>query len=327
LIIEKERIRLETDGGRLLARSAVPGSGGISLPRSSLVPLPFISYPVAFGKWRVDTGAYAASTGYRFVPDENLQGLLDGDTLNPETQYSLESQLAIDAGVSASISHEFELLTGRPAQGIFIVPRVKTYYRIAYVELDYLFVSETNRDGLPQYYDSKASLFWLYPSRGWGGGARFDLGAVLLSFPWRVGLSLLNLYRIDYLAGSSQRVEAFSSAPAEGLTRSLNYGSDPLFFVSTAIEQRIGRTMLVLGINGGFHGEYRLFGLLLRARRGDWIAEVKTAWQSQWSFTTTIAKKLWLGKVGVSCNLHNSPLSDRVSWGVGVSFQSRRRDR
>jgi hypothetical protein len=262
-IIDGEQLRLETEGGESLRYGSTPGTAGIALPRSALIPPPLLSYSLRRGRWYSRTGLFLSSSGYRIAPDEKLQAVLKGESLEPDSRYEAEAQVALDSGLSSSISYAFRLPTAVPRYSFYLVPRLTGYYHLAYAELDYRLSTLTGASALPGSFSSEASAFYLYPGEGWGGGGRLDLGTAVTAPPWRFGVSLLNIYGLDLLEG--RRLDVQNLAPEDGAAaeRLLNAGSDPLLFASAAVEGQAGRLKLVAGVNGAVHREFLLANALL----------------------------------------------------------------
>jgi len=322
-VIDGEQLRLETDGGESMRYGSTPGTAGIALPRSALIPPPLLSYSLRRGRWYSRTGLFFSSSGYRIAPDKNLRAVLGGEPLEPDSRYEAEAQVALDSGLSSSISYALRLPTEVPRYNFSLVPRLTGYYRLAYAELDYRLSTLTGESALPGSFRSEASALYLYPGEGWGGGGRFDLGTAVTAPPWRFGVSLLNIYGLDLLEGRRLDVQNLEPEGGAATERLVNAGSDPLLFASAAIEGRAGRLKLVAGVNGGVHREYLLANALLRLRWGRWVGELKGGRQGVWTFGGTLGRIFSFGTAAVSMHLHSSPLTEQAPWGIGLRFGSR----
>lgn len=313
-IIEQNQLRIESSGGEELSFSTIPGSSGLSLPRSPLIPLPFISYQFARGPWRSRTGLFLASSGARISPSDTLQALLDGETMRPNSTYQVDGQIGLDSGLSSSLSYLFEVPTAVSSYTLYAAPRLLGYTRSAYAELDYRLTARTDTNGLPNEVEADSSMLLMYPGSGWGGGLRFDLGAAVAAYPWRFGLSLLNLYGVDIIEGTAY--------PEEEIRRIVSAGSDPLLYASTAYIIPLEDAKLAVAVNGGVHREYQMVTGLVRMRVDRWIFELAGGRQGVWTFSSSVSRRFGGVRAGISWSLHSSPLTDSQSWGIGLRFST-----
>jgi hypothetical protein len=320
IIIEDNILRIDTGSKGNLKFSSSPGSGGVSLPGSPLIPMPLVRYILKSEHWINSTGIFAGSSGYRITPNHTLQDLLEGESMEPSTNYRIDGQIAVDSGISNSSSFLISLPAESSFGSWFLVPRLTLYARIAYAEIDSRINVHTDLQGLPESVDSNTSAFILYPGKGYGGGARIDLGTALLSDPWRFGVSILSLYGIDIMKGEKYEADNLS-IETEG-TPELLIESDiaPLVFASASYLLNIRQSGLLIGINGGIHQEFSLVNLLIRLEKGKWIGDVHGGWQGIWNFGAGISYIYGSRTAGLTCSIHTSPFTDSISWGIGLRF-------
>lgn len=321
-IIEQNRLRLESSGGDELSFSTLPGSSGISLPRSPLIPLPLISYRIASGPWRSRTGLFMASSGYRVSPNETLQALLDGEAMQPSTAYRIDGQVGLDSGLSSSLSYLFEVPAAEPQYTLYLAPRLVGYTRTAYAELDYRLEARTDQSGLPNDVETGSRMMLMYPGSGWGGGLRFDLGTAVAAYPWRFGLSLLNLYGVDIVEGVVYEMDNLGSSAAGEPQRIITAGSDPLLYASAAYIIPLEDAKLAVGVNAGVHSEHHMANAVLRLRLRKWTVEVTGGRQGVWQFSSSLSRRIAGVRAGISWSLHSSPLTESQSWGIGLRLST-----
>ena len=313
-VIEANQLRLESSGGEELQFETLPGSAGISLPRSPLIPLPVISYRFAAGPWRNRTGLFLSSSGFRVRPNETMQALLDGETMQPSTDYRVDGQIGLDSGLSSSLSYLLEMPTRIHGYTLLLAPRLLGYTRTAYAELDYQLTARTDETGVPNEVETENRMLLMYPGNGWGGGLRFDLGAAVAAYPWRFGLSLLNLYGVDVVEGTVY--------PDAETQRVISAGIDPLLYASAAYIIPLNEAKLAVAVNSGVHREYRLFNALIRVRLQKWTVEVSGGRQGVWSFSAALSRRFGKLRAGISSSLHSSPLTNSQSWGIGLRLST-----
>lgn len=321
-IIEQNQLSIESSGGEELSFSTIPGSSGLSLPRSPLIPLPFISYQLTRGPWRSRTGLFLASSGVRISPSDTLQDLLDGETMQPNASYQVDGQIGLDSGLSSSLSYLFEVPTAVPRYTLYVAPRLLGYSRSAYAELDFRLTTRTDQNGLPNQVDTENSALLMYPGRGWGGGLRFDLGTAVTAYPWRFGLSLLNLYGVDIVQGTAYQMSSLDGSAGGHSVHIVSAGSDPLLYASTAYIVPLESAKLAIAVNGGVHREYQMVTGLVRMRFDKWIFELAGGRQGVWTFSSSVSRRFGGVRAGISWSLHSSLLSDSQSWGIGLRLST-----
>lgn len=326
--IGRNAIRVTTGEGSPLLFEDVSGASGVSRPFSPLVPAPLVSYHHQWNDFYSVTGLFLASTGHSLTPDNNLQDVLDGDPVEPETRYEVTAAASAAAGLSQSFSY------GITAYGwgssVTVAPRLVGYYRFFTAEARIRAGAETDQDNLPAGTDSQQSLFVSYPGNGWGAGTRMDLGTAIVRDRFRLGVSVLNIFGVDTVTGTitdenveeePKTITTVGSAPASAVSASyrvaLETGELELA-VDTLVSESIAtggglfffRGMLMLGLSAGYKGGFEGTATVgLRADRG-----------------RRAGRRLRPDRrrVALSLNVHRSPFVQDVVWGVGLHGRVRR---
>jgi hypothetical protein len=316
ITIGHDTIRVTTGDGRPIQLDDVSGASGISRPFSPLVPAPFVSYHHRRKDIYSVTGIFLASTGHSLRPSDNLQGVLEGEPVKPDTRYEVTAAASAAGGVSQSLSY------GITAYGenatVTVAPRVVGYYRFFTAEARIQAGAETDQENLPAGADSRQSLFLSHPGNGWGSGARLDLGTALARDRFRAGVSILNILGVDTVTGTitDEKVEAESTrittvGPAPAATVSASY-QVPLktgaleFAVDTLLSESISahggvslvRGMFMFGLSGGYKGGYE--------------------------GTVTAGVRRGGHRAALSISTHQSPFVQDVVWGIGLHGRVRR---
>ena len=242
--IEKGTVTVDDGGGAALSFASVSGSGGISRQASLLLPPPIVGFPFRKGAFSFRTDLFGGMEGYSLGPDEALESAVANREIVPQVRYGLNASLSASAGISEGITWVFHRTLWDGNVGLVLAPRLYMYSILAYLKATSDAYFFTDNNGLPGIWGYTWKAEYLYPGKGFGFGARLDLGAMLIFKSLILTGTLLDIAGWKYITGRTTGADQPESVSSRFVENTFDYIPSPLLLVRWRLPTKIIETVL-----------------------------------------------------------------------------------
>jgi hypothetical protein len=296
--VSSQEISVTGGNGESIPLGMRPGTHGISVFATPLVPPPSIGIGLRYGPLALESGLFWGGGDYALTPNEALQEVLDGGPVGGFTEYSVTAAASAQAGLSQSVTLLYRLPWGCPSWRIQGAVRAVLFYAAAAGRVELRGGTRTGAGGLPETVFAQSDLFYFYPGTGFGTGARIDAGLAALHDRLLLGLGVLNILGVSRYTGMRRGLEelfigeptqdsmdfagslpelsvhaAWSAAvgPAGSLTLMADVGYPRTLAAHCAAAYRQGKVLVESGI--GWEGALR-YDVSIGVLMARWFAEM-----------------------------------------------------
>lgn len=317
--VSSEEITVSGGSGEPIRFGARPGTRGISIFGTPLIPPPFIGIIWTPGPFAFETGLFWGGGHHMCSPNEPLQEVLDGGPVEDDTEYTVSAAASVQSGLSQSVILLFPLLPGFLSWRIQGAVRAVLFYAAAAARVELRTGIITGAVGSPETVFAESDIFYFYPGNGYGIGGRIDTGIVATRGRFLIGLGFLNLLGISSYNGLHQTVESvFGGEPVNEAVDFAGSLPEAVLHAAWIIETGPRSTVILMGDVG--YPRTLAGHCAVAFRWGKLLLESGFGWEGAVRYDVGVGLSTGRFFVEVGMSAHQAPFSDEIVHGLGLIF-------